>query len=448
MLAVYVAISYDEEMTHRTNRCQENHQGLQCAWRASVIFIVAGCVTAFPEGGAKGQTIGPEATARGVTVMTRPRPEFDPLGVRLPGMRLDASLEGGVGYDDNLLPGQGEKRSGGFVEEAISVSAISDWTRHEVGATITQRTRQHIHDSDLNWNDYAVGLVGRYDIGRASWLRLRYDHIRSHLDVDDFDIQQSAMRTPVPYDTDSVQLAGLAAFNRLSLGSSVEYRWVRYQDVTVDGVRNQVSDDNYQTLLGEFTADYSFLPGRGILGLVRLQDISYDHSSRRGQDSFTWEVQGGFRYDIDSLWRAQFLVGYRHRDYEEAGRKPLSGMAFEGHLILLPTQLSTVTLTARRSIEESIRQDAVSYVRTAARLTWDHEILRNVVLSAGIGVEQRDYQEQGKVTDAIGVVEARWFLNRNLMLTATYQHTERLSAPSGFEEYGRNEVMIRLRFAL
>jgi hypothetical protein len=400
-------------------------------------------------GQADAQAIGPGATERGVTVLTRPRPEFDPAGVRLSSFRLDASLDAGLGYDDNLQPGTRPARSGGFAEEALSVSGVTNWTRHAIEARATQATRQHLQDSDLNWNDYAVGLLGRYDIGRASWLRLRYDHIRSHLDVDNVDVQADGSSVPVPFDTDGVQVAGLAAFNRLRLGASLDYRIIRYQNVTVNGVRDIVSNNDYQTALGEFTADYSFLPGRSVLGLVRLQDISYDRSSERGRDSFTWEAQGGVEYDFTGTWQARLLVGYRERDYEQPGLKSLSGPAFEGEVVLLPSQLTTVTLTVQRTLEESIRESSVSYTRTAARLRTDYELLRNVILAGELRGENRNYPRGGgKASDVIGLVEARVLLNRNMSMVATYQHTERLEAPAGLREYGRNQVLLRLRFSL
>jgi hypothetical protein len=395
------------------------------------------------------QAIPREATERGVTVMTRQRSDYDPAGLRLYGFRLDAALESGLGFDDNLLPGRSEKRAGGFAEENLSVSGNSTWTRHAVSVYGTQATRQHFQDSDLNWNDYTIGTSGRYDIGRASSVSLRYEHIRSHLDVDNVDVQQEGSTVPVPYDTDLIQIAGKAEFNRLRLGSSVDYRFIRYKDVVVDGVRDTVSNNDYQTVLGEFTADYSFLPGTYVLGLVRLQEISYDRSSQQGRNSFTWEAQSGVQYDFDGLWQGRFLAGYRERNYDEPGLKALSGPAFEGQLTMVPSQLTTISFAVQRSIEESIRESSVSYTRTAGRFTVDHELLRNVIVSGTARAEQRKYPRGGgTVADVIGLLEARLLLNRNIALIGSYQHTERVEAPSGTREYGRNQVGLRLRFSL
>jgi hypothetical protein len=441
---IFIAMTTRTAPRRRPGRSSMPHR---LAWIAGLPALLLGAA----EASAQSQSsFSPEATARGVTVMTRQRPDFDPAGIRLSGVRLDAGLEGGVGYDSNLVPGTSNRRGGAFAEEALSLGAQSTWSRHALGLSASQITRQYVQDSNLNWNDWSIGAGGRYDIGRASNVRVRYDHVRSHIDVDNYDLQEgNSGRVPVPIDTDIVQVAGTAAFNRLELGSSAEYRRIRYQDVTVDGQRDTVSSNDYNTMIGEFTADYSLLPGRSVLGLVRLQDISYERSEQRGRDSFTWEAQGGLRYDANGLVSVRVLVGYRNRNYEQPNQKSLSGPAFEGELSYAASQLTTITFAAQRSIEESIRQTSVSYTRTAARLRADHELLRNVIVSAELRAEQRKYPQQGgKVGDGIALVEGRYLLTRNLAVIGTYQHTERLEAPEGVREYGRDQVMLRLRMAL
>jgi hypothetical protein len=252
----------------------------------------------------------------------------------------------------------------------------------------------------------------------------------------------------VPFDIDILNLAGNAEFNRVRLGTVLDYRAARYEDVNLNGFQDRVSISNHQQLTGDFTADYRFLPDRYIIGLVRLQEIYYDRAEQQGRDSFTWEAQAGLNYDLTGLWKARFLVGYRNRDYDEPGLKSLSGPAFEAQVTYLPTHLTTLNLTIQRTIEESIRVASVSYTRTAARLTVDHELLRNVILTGEIRAEQRKYQRDGEVSDFIGLVQTRVMLNRRISLIGSYQHTERLKAPAGVSEYGRNQVQLRLRIAL
>lgn len=392
--------------------------------------------------------MSPQDTQRGVTVRSRPRPDYDPAGVRLSGFRLDGAVEAGVGYDDNVQPGTGEDVEDGFFAQTVNVSANSFWTRHALGLTASQSSRQHFSNSNQNWNDFSVGIAGRYDIGRASSLRASYTHTRSHLEVDNFDVQAGGLNEPIPYDSDIFLVGGTAAFNRLALTGTAEYRTIRYENSDVNGVRvfNNVND--YDTILGEVQAAYSIVEGREILTLVRLQDINYQQSGQSGRDSFTWEVQAGINYDLTGLWQARLLAGYRERTYDSPTLKTLSGPAFEGQLTYLPTQLTTATLAVSRTIEESIRASNVSYTRTQGRLTVDHELLRNVIVTGELRAEHRDYPQQGNVTDGIVLVGAQWLLNRNMSVLASYQHTERLSAPDGAREYGINQFQVRLRFAL
>jgi hypothetical protein len=91
----------------------------------------------------------------------------------------------------------------------------------------------------------------------------------------------------------------------------------------------------------------------------------------------------------------------------------------------------------------------VSYVATTGLIRVDHEYLRNVILGAETGVEYDEYQQPNQhATDAYAGMSARWLINRNLSLVASYQYVWRLNASAGLEEYDRNLVLVRLRAAL
>jgi hypothetical protein len=79
----------------------------------------------------------------------------------------------------------------------------------------------------------------------------------------------------------------------------------------------------------------------------------------------------------------------------------------------------------------------------------DHEYLRNVILSAELGADRRDYEQPSQqATDAVGILEARWLINRNLSLQGSYQYVQRINASAGVSEYDRNLLLLRLRVAL
>jgi hypothetical protein len=417
--------------------------------RPGWVVLAAVAAVSAPGGDAVAQSLAPRDVQRGVTVGNRPRPDFDPLGVRLGAFRLDASLEAGLGWDSNLFGTRRNTVSDGYGSETAAVSLNSDWSRHAVGASASLDSRQYFSEGDLNWTDWSVGGFGRYDFSADTNLEARYRHIREHLDVYNFDVQTAGIGRPVPYDSDEMQVSGSTRLNRLGLLATGLYRTYRFEDVSIGGVRTPVSVNDFDTTIGAVAASYAFAPGRYVVGVVRLQDIAYSNSLSRDRDSFTWEALAGFEYDFDGVWQGRIAFGWRQRDYRGAALKTLEGPAVEGTLTWAPTQLTTVTFNVARTIEESIRQDAVSYNRTTGALRVDHEYLRNVILGAELRVDRREYESPKQTgTDGLVTLSTRYLLNRSMSVVGTYTFSTRLEATGGFQEYDRNLIQVRLRIAL
>jgi hypothetical protein len=416
-----------------------------------------------------GQRQTAQEIQRGTTVETRQRPDFDPFGVRLGAFRLDGFLESGLGWDSNVFGRKNNVKGDAYATETGNVTLGSDWTRHAVGASANIDARQFFERTELNWTDWNLGGFGRYDIDAQTNVEARYRHYREHLDVYNFDVQaafgeqvagqvpgqavgQAANNftfKPVPYDSDEVQVSGNTRFNRFGLTAIGLYRTYRFEDVDINNQRQFVSNNNFDTLIGALAGSYAFAPGRFVTATVRLQDIAYEKSISRGRDSFTWVALLGFEYDFDGVWAGRIGVGYQQRDYNSPQIKNLEGPALEGRLSWSPTQLTTVTFNVARTLEESIRQDAVSYQRTTGGVRVDHEFLRNVILGGEVRVDRREYERPNQTaTDGVIQVSGRWLLNRSLSITGSYAYNQRLEATGGFLEYNRHLVQARLRIAL
>jgi hypothetical protein len=419
-------------------------------WSCLAAALLAGglpATTAFAQN--LGQRSTPQEVQRGVTVETRQRPDYDPYGVRLGSFRLDGSIDSGLGYDSNVFGRKNSVVSDGFATETGTLNIGSDWTRHAVGASATVDSRQFFSRTELNWTDWNIGGFGRYDIDSRSNVEARYRHSREHLDVYNFDVQTAGIFVPVPYESDEVQVAGSTRFNRLGFNALGLYRTFRFDDTTVAGVRQRTSSNSFDTAIGALGTSYAFAPGRFVTGLVRLQDISYTETASRSRDSFTWVALAGFEYDFDGVWAGRIGFGWQQREYRGPNIKTLEGPAVEGRVSWSPTQLTTVTFNVARTLEESIRQDAVSYQRTTGGLRVDHEFLRNVILGGELRADRREYRSPNQTaTDGVAQVSARWLLNRSISLNATYAYNRRIEATGGALEYDRNLLQLRLRIAL
>jgi hypothetical protein len=394
--------------------------------------------------------------SRGVTVANRARADFDPVGIRLGSFRWDAAAELGLGYDDNLFGSRRNRRSDGYATWLGETGVRSDWSQHAVGINGRVEQRRYFENTALDWTDYSVGGFGRYDITPDTNVEARFNRVQEHLETSSIDVQQAGLTRPVPYAYNEAQLQGQTRFNRLGVLALGNFRNYNFDNVdlgpaAVPGAARpgDVSRFDFNSWLGAVGLSYEIGPGRFVNLIGRFQDITYDNSAQSARNSKTWETLAGFTYDFDGIWAARIAVGYRQRDYEGRGIKNLSGPAFEGEVTWQPTQLTTFGLGARRTIEESIRNNAVSYTRTQAQVKVDHEYLRNVILGLEVGVDRREYDSPNQqATDGYAILSSRWLINRNLSLVGSYQHARRLDASSGIQDFDRNLVQVRLRYAL
>ena len=403
-------------------------------------------VAALPLGKAQAQLGDSPEVQRGITVVNRQRPDYDPLGVRLGGFRLNGAVEAGLGWDSNIFGRRRNVVSDGFAEERGSLNLRSDWTTHAVGVSANSINRQYFSESRQDWNDWDVGGFGRYDFSADTSLQGQYRHYRAHLNVYNFDVQAAGIVQPVAYESDEFSVTGNTRLNRLGLIAQGVYRTFDFQDTIIRNTLTPVSQNSFNTAIGAVGGSYALAPGRNITTIVRVQDIKYTEAIASRRDSFTWEVLSGFDYDFDGVWQARIALGWRQREYNGPGLKTLQGPAVEAAVTYAPTQLTTARFRLTRTIEESIRQDSVSYQRTQVGLTVDHEYLRNVLLQGDLLYDRREYESPNQTAaDGVVTLTARYLLNRNASVIASYAYRRRLESTGGFQEFDRNLLQVRLR---
>ena len=89
---------------------------------------------------------------------------------------------------------------------------------------------------------------------------------------------------------------------------------------------------------------------------------------------------------------------------------------------------------------------------TTARLTIDHEYLRDLLLRASIGLQEADFFSGGHQFGTSASVGVTWVLNRSLRLSFTYDQTD-LHSPHGvpgalYGGYSRGLGLVTLRMSL
>lgn len=418
--------------------------------RIRLAFAAIACLAAAD---AFAQSSRPEDVARGVTVLTRPRPELDPLGRRIGSFRLDASLAGAIGYDSNIFGNNANRQGSGFWDTLLAASLTSEWTTHALSITGGLTDRRYFDQSDLSWTDWNVGIAGRYDFSGSANVSAGYQHVRSHLPVSNVDVQQAGIFQQVPYNLDEFRLGATYGANRVTLTAEGNYRIFRYSDVSADafvpGTAQNVTLLDFNTWAAGLSAAYELAPGRSALLTGRIQDVQYTDSGNSDRNSFTWAVLAGFRYDFDGVWQAAAAVGYLQRDFNGGQFKSIQSPLLEAQVFYNPTRITTISLAARRGVNESIRADTASYLFTYVRLGVDHELRRDIILSAAAIYLRSDYNQPSQhADDGVLQIGAQWFLNRSVSIGATYQYTNRFSRSGSVVGFDQNYALLRLRLAL
>ena len=132
--------------------------------------------------------------------------------------------------------------------------------------------------------------------------------------------------------------------------------------------------------------------------------------------------------DFGGITFGELYAGYLQQFYDDSDLSTVNAPTFGGALTWNATTLTTVSLAVERAVLETTFEDASAYVSTSGELTVDHELLRNVILTAGGAITNNNYEGANR-TDwfYIGNLGARYLLNRNLYVSAGYLYRHRTS---------------------
>ena len=117
---------------------------------------------------------------RGQTVATRPRPDFDPLGVPVRSFRLFPEIAVDAAYDSNVFAQREPTRDDYGYILAPSLVLQSDWTRHNLETGASLQSAFYDKYSDQDFTDYDVWLAGGLELGTSSRVGARVSHAQEH----------------------------------------------------------------------------------------------------------------------------------------------------------------------------------------------------------------------------------------------------------------------------
>jgi hypothetical protein len=348
-----------------------------------------------------------------VSVRDRPRPEYDPLGVRFGGFNLNATLDLGVASTDNLFAEETGEDDDMIYSAGLRGRLDSNWSRHALGFDAGATTVSHEDFTSEDHDTHFAGVRGRLDIGGNSNVSAR---------------ARIAHEVEPRNDPDApAQGIPLVEFDRTELSASAQHQFSRFR---VTGTVGQ-TEQEYEGLQNFRDFDETRLTGRveaevtprlGLMLEATTDERDYDNTPPLSSEGQTFLV--GATINFTDLMKGEVAVGQFEREYDSG--TTTDGLAASAELEWYITRLTTITLNARRNAEDVVGATvAVPYVETRYGGRVDHELLRNLILTAGIQFGQREYEIIDRDDDYMyAEAGADWLINRRLVLSGRYLRDE------------------------
>jgi hypothetical protein len=184
-------------------------------------------------------------------------------------------------------------------------------------------------------------------------------------------------------------------FNRLQvsvagLADRTTYQWSKL----TDGSSTTNDDRNYNQFGGLTRVSYDLMPGVKPFGEVSLDtrkhDVQFDRSGYE-RDSTGGYVKAGSTFEFSRLLTGEAAIGYSLRTYQDPRLTDMKGLLTSASLIWTATGLTTVTLGATSSIDETTLPGVSGVISRDYSLQVDHAFRRWLIGTVKAGTGTSDY---------------------------------------------------------
>ena len=422
-------------------------------------LLMVRCVAVTVAAGLVGLTAVPalaapsDAAAEQRNVGQRARPAYDPKGIRAGGFLVLPSVEMGVGSDDNIYRSRERETKDSVRSVRPRIFTVSQWGNHELELDLGANA-SFFGDSDKeNATNWFASLGGRLDVTRAAWLRASVEARELHEERGDPNSPRTVAR-PVSREMLGMRIEAFRRVNRVAFGVEGRYADIAYED-SVDSVTGgRLIQKDRDRGEGEVSARIGWELAAGYEAYLRGTRYVRRYDRLQGEDRYDRDSDGtavvaGVRLDLGAVLYSDVFAGYRKQSYDEDERLPTAeGLTYGGALTWNVTPLTTVRGTARRTVDESTLRRASGYVASAVDLTVDHELRRNLLVGARVGLNRNRYEGIEREDDIVtGRVSGKWLVNRGLQAEFGYRYQRRNSSVDR-DDYAKNLVFLNVRASL
>jgi hypothetical protein len=374
---------------------------------------------------------------------------YGQLGIRSGGLMFYPAIQQDFGYDTN--PNRlSTNPEGSWVSRTEGALRLqSDWLVHELTADLRGAYNAYpdVAGADRPEGSGRVGL--RLDATRDTSINLEGRFLLDTQRPGSPELNASVKDRPV-YGTYGASAGVTQRFNRLELGLKGTIDHTFYEDARLTSGTILSQGDREFTQYGlQARAAYELTPGVNpfVEGLLDTRDYDQRIDSagfRRSSDGIGARL--GSTFELTRLLTGEVSAGYQRRHYEDPRLRDLSGPIFDAALAWAVTPLTTVRARAQTTLDESTIPNASGAVTSRATLEVQHDLRRNLRLTAAITAGETNYRGISLREDAVGAsLKLDYRLTRWLAFRASIAH-ERLNSSAPGADYKATTYLVGLRY--
>lgn len=365
---------------------------------------------------------------KSVSVRDRPRPEYDPLGIRLGLLRLSPRLTVTESYDDNIFATESDEASD-FVTRLAGDVSLRSSGRIPWSLFGGFSSRRYADYSDEDYSDWQGGLALDQAFGSRTKAALRAAFARNHESRGNPSFPATVIE-PSDFDTRraEVDITRVLGIGQLKLSADIETS--DYDDAKLAGGATLDQDFRDRTVWGvDLRSDFAIAPSAAVF--VRLAHKQQKYESDRDvvaldRDASTDAIYAGAAIWISNLVRGDIGIGVLEVDNQDPSQEDRRALAVACNMEFYLTQLVTATLQAQRNSGAADIEGSATYVAMTTAAKLDYEMRRNLILAASFSHSRREYSGIGLAdTYNRSGISAQWLWNRHMRLNVQFELEDR-----------------------
>lgn len=374
-------------------------------------------------------------------VLDRSQPEFDPEPVRLGTFMVRSAAELGVSYSDNVYVISQNEESGAIGHVGVSASGDTTWSVHSLGFDVSADRNEYFDQGDESNTDLRGRLRGRLDVSRNFSIGgavFAEERVEPRTDVTNV----FSPDRPIEVSVQGADINLNYVNDRFRWTNGIGVRDEEYEDGRQIGTGVPIDQTyrNRTVMDGRTRLSYAVSPNFAVFGQATYEQREYETEQvfgglPRSRDSEGYTVSGGVDFELNALVRGDVAVGYLNETKDDGYFQDVSGLSFDGRLQWFPTQLTTLTFNGNRRVVDTGLFDAPTAVEGRLGARVDHELRRNIVLSANVGYSDYTYEEIDRKDEVIDFgASATYKMNRRVHFNAYINRADR--DVSGVDVFG------------